>query len=232
MNWQARCRLRARRGFSVILRRAVRRGGGGPCEAWRRALQRGSKLCCRGGRRAVSIPLRGAGRRHRSNRVDPQTRRLAGREGRRRTGDDERRKRQLHRLERSRRPHLGTDRVAARRRRRLRASWRTSSRSRREVCRAEVETFLNELVSHGAIALDPPPAALGSARSTTAAARCWREAVAYLLAARLALIFHSVSAPGAAPRRLRAAVRPARRADGSARPRPSRRGSPKISAGR
>lgn len=28
-----------------------------------------------------------------------------------------------------------------------------------EVCRAEVETFLKELVSHGAIALDPPPAA-------------------------------------------------------------------------
>jgi hypothetical protein len=28
-----------------------------------------------------------------------------------------------------------------------------------EVCRAEVETFLNELVQHGAIALDPPPAA-------------------------------------------------------------------------
>ncbi len=28
-----------------------------------------------------------------------------------------------------------------------------------EVCRAEVETFLNELVTHGAIALDPPPAA-------------------------------------------------------------------------
>lgn len=28
-----------------------------------------------------------------------------------------------------------------------------------EVCRAEVETFLNELVKHGAIALDPPPAA-------------------------------------------------------------------------
>jgi hypothetical protein len=27
------------------------------------------------------------------------------------------------------------------------------------VCRAEVETFLNELVKHGAIALDPPPAA-------------------------------------------------------------------------
>jgi hypothetical protein len=26
-------------------------------------------------------------------------------------------------------------------------------------CRAEVETFLNELVKHGAIALDPPPAA-------------------------------------------------------------------------
>ena len=28
-----------------------------------------------------------------------------------------------------------------------------------ETCRAEVETFLNELVKHGAIALDPPPAA-------------------------------------------------------------------------
>jgi hypothetical protein len=28
-----------------------------------------------------------------------------------------------------------------------------------EVCRAEVETFLNELVSHGAVALDPPLAA-------------------------------------------------------------------------
>jgi hypothetical protein len=28
-----------------------------------------------------------------------------------------------------------------------------------EVCRAEVESFLNELVKHGAIALDPPPAA-------------------------------------------------------------------------
>jgi hypothetical protein len=28
-----------------------------------------------------------------------------------------------------------------------------------DVCRAEVETFLNELVNHGAIALDPPPAA-------------------------------------------------------------------------
>ena len=28
-----------------------------------------------------------------------------------------------------------------------------------EVCRAEVESFLNELVMHGAIALDPPPAA-------------------------------------------------------------------------
>jgi hypothetical protein len=27
-----------------------------------------------------------------------------------------------------------------------------------EVCRAEVETFLNELVKYGAIALDPPPA--------------------------------------------------------------------------
>ena len=27
------------------------------------------------------------------------------------------------------------------------------------VCRAEVEVFLNELVKHGAIALDPPPAA-------------------------------------------------------------------------
>jgi hypothetical protein len=26
-----------------------------------------------------------------------------------------------------------------------------------EVCRAEVETFLSELVMHGAIALDPPP---------------------------------------------------------------------------
>jgi len=25
------------------------------------------------------------------------------------------------------------------------------------VCRAEVETFLNELVKHGAVALDPPP---------------------------------------------------------------------------
>jgi hypothetical protein len=28
-----------------------------------------------------------------------------------------------------------------------------------ETCRAEVETFLNELVKHGAVALDPPPAA-------------------------------------------------------------------------
>ena len=28
-----------------------------------------------------------------------------------------------------------------------------------EACRAEVETFLSELVKHGAIALDPPPAA-------------------------------------------------------------------------
>jgi Coenzyme PQQ synthesis protein D (PqqD) len=28
-----------------------------------------------------------------------------------------------------------------------------------DVCRAEVETFLNELVKHGAITLDPPPAA-------------------------------------------------------------------------
>ncbi len=28
-----------------------------------------------------------------------------------------------------------------------------------EACRAEVESFLNELVKHGAIALDPPPAA-------------------------------------------------------------------------
>jgi hypothetical protein len=28
-----------------------------------------------------------------------------------------------------------------------------------EVCRAEVETFLGELVKHGAIALEPPPAA-------------------------------------------------------------------------
>ena len=28
-----------------------------------------------------------------------------------------------------------------------------------EDCRTEVETFLNELVTHGAIALDPPPAA-------------------------------------------------------------------------
>ena len=28
-----------------------------------------------------------------------------------------------------------------------------------EACRVEVETFLNELVKHGAIALDPPPAA-------------------------------------------------------------------------
>ena len=28
-----------------------------------------------------------------------------------------------------------------------------------DVCRAEVESFLNELVKHGAIALDPPPAA-------------------------------------------------------------------------
>jgi predicted deacylase len=27
-----------------------------------------------------------------------------------------------------------------------------------EACRAEVESFLNELVKHGAIALDPPPA--------------------------------------------------------------------------
>ncbi len=28
-----------------------------------------------------------------------------------------------------------------------------------DACRAEVETFLNELVKHGAIALDPPAAA-------------------------------------------------------------------------
>ena len=28
-----------------------------------------------------------------------------------------------------------------------------------DVCRAEVEAFLNELVKHGAIALEPPPAA-------------------------------------------------------------------------
>ncbi len=28
-----------------------------------------------------------------------------------------------------------------------------------DVCRADVETFLNELEKHGAIALDPPPAA-------------------------------------------------------------------------
>jgi len=28
-----------------------------------------------------------------------------------------------------------------------------------EACRAEVDAFLNELVQHGAIALDPPPAA-------------------------------------------------------------------------
>lgn len=28
-----------------------------------------------------------------------------------------------------------------------------------DACRAEVETFLNELVKHGAIALDPPPVA-------------------------------------------------------------------------
>ncbi len=28
-----------------------------------------------------------------------------------------------------------------------------------ETCRVEVETFLEELVKHGAIALDPPPAA-------------------------------------------------------------------------
>jgi len=28
-----------------------------------------------------------------------------------------------------------------------------------DVCRGEVETFLNELVKHGAIALEPPPAA-------------------------------------------------------------------------
>jgi len=28
-----------------------------------------------------------------------------------------------------------------------------------DACRAEVETFLSELVKHGAIALDPPPAA-------------------------------------------------------------------------
>jgi hypothetical protein len=28
-----------------------------------------------------------------------------------------------------------------------------------DACRAEVESFLNELVKHGAIALDPPPAA-------------------------------------------------------------------------
>jgi hypothetical protein len=28
-----------------------------------------------------------------------------------------------------------------------------------EICRTDVETFLNELIQHGAIALDPPPAA-------------------------------------------------------------------------
>jgi hypothetical protein len=28
-----------------------------------------------------------------------------------------------------------------------------------EVCRTEVESFLNELVKHGAVALDPPPTA-------------------------------------------------------------------------
>ncbi len=28
-----------------------------------------------------------------------------------------------------------------------------------QTCRAEVESFLNELVQHGAVALDPPPAA-------------------------------------------------------------------------
>lgn len=28
-----------------------------------------------------------------------------------------------------------------------------------DVCRSEVETFVNELVKHGAAALDPPPAA-------------------------------------------------------------------------
>jgi hypothetical protein len=28
-----------------------------------------------------------------------------------------------------------------------------------ETCRAEVDTFLKELVTHGAVALDPPPAA-------------------------------------------------------------------------
>jgi hypothetical protein len=28
-----------------------------------------------------------------------------------------------------------------------------------ETCRAEAESFLNELVKHGAVALDPPPAA-------------------------------------------------------------------------
>ncbi|HZD91598.1 MAG TPA: PqqD family peptide modification chaperone [Pseudolabrys sp.] len=28
-----------------------------------------------------------------------------------------------------------------------------------ETCRAEVEDFLNELVSHGAVAIDPPPSA-------------------------------------------------------------------------
>ncbi len=28
-----------------------------------------------------------------------------------------------------------------------------------ETCRAEVESFLDELVQHGAVALDPPPAA-------------------------------------------------------------------------
>lgn len=28
-----------------------------------------------------------------------------------------------------------------------------------DACRTEVETFLNELVKHGALALDPPPAA-------------------------------------------------------------------------
>ena len=28
-----------------------------------------------------------------------------------------------------------------------------------DICRAEIDTFLNELVKHGAIALDPPPTA-------------------------------------------------------------------------
>ena len=60
--------------------------------------------------------------------------------------------------ERSRRPHLGTDRRAARIDA-VCAQLQQEYEVAPDVCRAEVETFLNELVTHGAIALDPPPAA-------------------------------------------------------------------------